>query len=152
MLVQLKRILKGEDATIGELYVNDKYITDTLEDPVRPLPETCPYTSKGKSCQCVEKQYGNTAIPAGTYKLTLSYSPRFKKILPEILEVPHFLGIRIHSLNTSSQTEGCVGVGKWDGKNPNWISNSRVEFNKLFKILEKAYKVREEIYIEIENL
>lgn len=96
---------------------------DTLEDRVRPEGE---------------KVYGKTAIPEGAYEMVLSYSPRFKKILPEILNVPNFTGIRIHSLNKAEESEGCIGVGEWNGKDTNWISNSRKTFNKLFALLEEA--------------
>ena len=77
MELKLNRIFLGSSATIGELYIDKKYIADTLEDRVRPEGE---------------KVYGKTAIPEGTYEVKLTYSPRFKKILPEILNVPNFSG------------------------------------------------------------
>lgn len=152
MELVLNRILKTNDYTIGELSVNGTIICDTLEDRVRPLPETCPNTPKGIGCKCKEKVYGKTAVPAGTYKVKLGYSNRFKRILPQVLSVPHFLGILIHSLNKSSETEGCIGVGEWDGKTEDWISNSRKNFNKLFEMLKKAENDGEDITITINNL
>ena len=83
--------------------------------------------------------------------MVLSYSPRFKKILPEILNVPNFTGIRIHSLNKAEESEGCIGVGEWNGKDTNWISNSRKTFNKLFALLEEANNNKEKITITINN-
>ena len=100
MELLLKRIYKGNKYTIGKLYIDGKWFCDTIEDVVRNLPKDCPYTSKGRNCECKEKVYGETAIPVGTYKVVLSYSNKFKRILPEILNVPHFLGIRIHRGNT----------------------------------------------------
>lgn len=91
MELTLNRILLGNKATIGELTVDNIYVCDTLEDEVRPNGE---------------KIYGETAIPAGTYNVRLSYSPRFKKILPEILNVPNFTGIRIHKGNSSADSRG----------------------------------------------
>lgn len=152
MELRLDRIFRTNNYTIGELYVDGIYQCDTLEDPVRPLPEVCPDTPKGIACKCKEKVYGDTAVPAGTYEVKLSYSNRFKRVMPEILNVPHFLGIRIHSLNTSSETEGCVGVGTWDGVTDNWISNSRAAYDKLFKLLKEANDKKEKITIIINNL
>lgn len=137
MELKLNRIFLGSSATIGELLVNDKHLCDTLEDRVRPEGE---------------KVYGKTAIPEGTYEVKLTHSPRFKKILPEILNVPNFSGIRIHSLNKAEESEGCIGVGEWNGKDTNWISNSRKTFDKLFKLLETANKNKEKITITINNL
>lgn len=137
MELKLNRIFLGSSATIGELLVNDKYLCDTLEDRVRPEGE---------------KVYGKTAIPEGAYEMVLSYSPRFKKILPEILNVPNFSGIRIHSLNKAEESEGCIGVGEWNGKDTNWISNSRIAFNELMSLLQKAANNKEKITITINNL
>lgn len=132
----LNRILLGNESTIGELSIDSKYFSDTLEDRVRP---------KG------EKVYGETAIPEGTYTVVLSYSPKFKKVLPEILNVPNFTGIRIHSGNTSADSNGCILVGEWDESKANWISNSRVTMNKLMSLLRKATNNKEQIKITIKN-
>lgn len=137
MELTLNRIFLGSSATIGELLINDKHLCDTLEDRVRPEGE---------------KVYGKTAIPEGTYEVKLTYSPRFKKILPEILNVPNFSGIRIHSLNKAEESEGCIGVGEWNGKDTNWISNSRIAFNELMSLLQKAANNKEKITITINNL
>jgi hypothetical protein len=96
MKLTLKRNFKGADYTIGKLYIDGHYFCDTLEDTVRP---------NGK------KIASKTAIPAGDYKVIKSYSPRFKKILPEILNVPNFTGVRIHAGNTAKDTDGCVLLG-----------------------------------------
>ena len=137
MELTLNRIFLGSSATIGELLVNDKHLCDTLEDRVRPEGE---------------KVYGKTAISEGTYEVKLTYSPRFKKILPEILNVPNFSGIRIHTGNSSKDTEGCILVGTWDGEKEDWISNSKVAFNKLMSLLQKAADNKEKITITINNL
>lgn len=136
MELTLNRIFLGSSATIGELWVNDTHLCDTLEDRVRPEGE---------------KVYGKTAIPEGTYEMVLSYSPKFKKILPEILNVPNFTGIRIHSLNKAEDSEGCIGVGEWNGKDTNWISNSRIAFNELMSLLQKAADNKEKVAITINN-
>ena len=87
MELKNERKYKGEDYTIGDLYVNNVWFSNTLEDKVRLLNSY------------EDKVYGETAIPIGRYKVILSYSNRFKRILPEILNVDFFKGIRIHEGN-----------------------------------------------------
>ena len=137
MELKLNRIFLGSSATIGELWVNDTHLCDTLEDRVRPEGE---------------KIYGKTAIPEGTYEMVLSYSPRFKKILPEILNVPNFTGIRIHCGNSSADSSGCVLVGTWDGEKEDWVSDSKIAFNKLMSLLEEATNNKEKITITVKSL
>lgn len=112
MMLELRRKEFTEESTIGDLYINGKWICHTLEDPVRK-----------------QKINGITAIPAGTYKGVFTMSYRFKKILPLILDVQNFAGIRIHSGNTAKDTEGCILVGL--EKKPNMIWKSRDAMLKL---------------------
>ena len=137
MKIEVNRIFKASNYTIGELSVNNNYVCDTLEDKVRVVGE---------------KVYAETAIPTGTYTLVLSYSNRFKKVMPEILNVPNFSGIRIHCGNSSKDTEGCLLVGKWDGKTENWISDSKNSYNKLYPLLEEAFNKKENITITIKDI
>ena len=139
MELLLKRIYKVDKYTIGKLYIDGEWFCDTIEDKVRNLPKECPYTSKGINCKCKEKIYSETAIPAGTYKVILSYSNRFKRILPEILNVPHFLGIRIHRGNTEQDSAGCIilGENKIKGK----VINSTPYETKLVKLLENQKNI-----------
>lgn len=137
MELKLNRIFLGSSATIGELLVNDKHLCDTLEDRVRPEGE---------------KVYGKTAILEGTYEVKLTHSPRFKKILPEILNVPNFSGIRIHTGNSSKDTEGCILVGTWDGEKEDWVGNSRIAFDELMSLLEEATNNKEKITITVKSL
>ena len=94
MKVEVKRTFKGTEYTIGHLYIDGQYFCDTLEDTIR-----------------TEKIAGRTAIPAGKYKVKKTYSQRFQKKLPEILNVPGFTGVRIHSGNTAKDTDGCLLLG-----------------------------------------
>lgn len=137
MELKLNRIFLGSSATIGELLVNDKYLCDTLEDRVRPEGE---------------KVYGKTAIPEGKYEIELTHSSRFKKILPEILNVPNFSGIRIHTGNSSKDTEGCIIVGTWDGEKEDWVGNSRIAFDELMSLLEEATNNKEKVTITVKSL
>lgn len=137
MELTLNRIFLGSSATIGELLINDKHLCDTLEDRVRPEGE---------------KVYGKTAIPEGTYEVKLTHSPRFKKILPEILNVPNFSGIRIHTGNSSKDTEGCILVGTWDGEKEDWVGSSKIAFDKLMSLLEEATNNKEKVTITVKSL
>lgn len=132
----LKRRYRGTAYTIGSLYVDNDYFCDTLEDTVRRLPAECTDTANGRDCRCREKVYARTAIPAGNYQITMEYSPRFKRVLPLLHDVPHFRGILIHSGNDEEDTAGCILVGKNDiqGK----LVESRTTSDALNKLLAKA--------------
>ena len=49
-------------------------------------------------------------IPEGKYELKMTYSPRFKKMMPLIGNVPGRSGIRIHGGNKPEHSTGCVLV------------------------------------------
>ena len=106
MNLTLKRLNLTPNYTEGELYVNGVYFCKTLEDTNRDLNKNGQFDNNEK------KVYGETCIPYGKYKVILSYSPKFKRELPEILEVPDFQGIRIHRGNKISDTLGCVLCGE----------------------------------------
>ena len=115
--LEVRRVKKESDYTIGQLFVNGEYFCDTLEDEIRQV-----------------KVMHETAIPAGTYKVTLERSPRFKRILPLLHNVPGFTGILIHSGNTDKHTSGCILVGKSTGST---LINSLATLEKLMSILQK---------------
>lgn len=97
--LRLERFFFGDKYTVGRLYIDGKYFCDTLEDRVRDLDTE-------------EKVYGETAIPAGTYEVRVTWSPKFKRNLPLLMGVPHFTGIRIHRGNYAKDTLGCILVGE----------------------------------------
>lgn len=134
MKLVLNRKFKSASYTIGDLFIDGKFFCNTIEDTVRELPATCPDTARGRSCACKEKVYARTAIPAGTYRITLEYSPKYKRKMPYLRDVPHFLGILIHSGNTETDSAGCIIVGKNTVKGK--VLESRVTFQKLYSLLE----------------
>lgn len=121
--------------TIGELLINGVFECFTLEDKVRDLK------ADGSG-----KVYGKTAIGKGKYEIALTYSDRFKQVMPLLLKVPFFEGIRIHPGNKNEDTHGCLLVGTTKSKD--FISNSKIAYQKLFDKL-KAVSKTEKIFIEI---
>lgn len=109
----------GPGCTLGKLYLNNVFLCHTLEDTDRYLDR--------KGIQA--KIYASTAIGAGKYDVRISMSNRFKKMMPELLNVPGFTGIRIHSGNIAEDTEGCILVGNARGKDR--ILDSRSAFEAL---------------------
>lgn len=139
MKIILNRKFCEENYTIGDLFINGEFFCNTIEDTVRKLPTSCPFIP----CKCKEKIYSQTAIPAGIYRITMEYSPRFKRILPYLHDVPHFSGILIHSGNSEKDSAGCiiVGINKVKGK----VLDSRKTSDALNQILMQE----KEIVIEI---
>lgn len=141
MNITVKRIALRPTYTIGKLYINGKYYCDTLEDAVRDLNQN------GKFDNGEQKIYGQTAIPYGKYRVLWTYSPRFKKYMPEIKDVPEFSGVRIHSGNTAADTLGCILVGQ--NKQVGKVINSRAVVDIIYPIIRKACQT-EKVFITIE--
>lgn len=130
MKLTLKRIALRSTYTIGRLYVDGDYFCDVLEDTVRDL------NKNGKFDNGEKKVYGKTAIPYGTYEIKWTYSPRFKKYTPQLMNVPSFEGIRVHAGNTAEHTEGCLLLG--ENKKVGMVLNSRATINKFYPIIKEA--------------
>ena len=130
MKLTLNRIALRQTYTIGKLYIDGKYFCDTLEDTVRDTNKS------GKFDNGEKKIKGKTAIPYGTYEIKWTYSPRFKKYTPQLMNVPQFEGIRIHAGNSSTDTEGCLLLG--ENKKVGMVLNSRATINKFYPLIKKA--------------
>ncbi len=126
MKLLLKRIHRTESSTIGELYVDGVFECYTLEDIERDV-----------------KIKSETAISKGTYKIIVTMSNRFKRLLPLLMNVPDFQGVRIHAGNTNHDTEGCILVGQTRSKD--FIGKSRKAFDILFNKMQKAKSITIEI-------
>lgn len=129
MKLTLKRIAFKEKYTIGRLYIDGEYFCDTIEDKDRGLNN-----DMGLAEIMVKKRYGETAIPTGHYEVEITYSPKYKRMMPEIKDVKGFSGIRIHSGNTAKDTLGCLIVGK--NTVVGMVTDSRKTYYKLFEILK----------------
>ena len=129
MKIELVRIAFKSTYTIGKLYVDGKYFSDVLEDVDRGLD-----SSMTESEILKKKVKGQTAIPTGHYVINITYSPKYKRMMPLLLDVKGFSGIRIHSGNSSKDTEGCLLVGK--NKKVGMVLESRDTYQRLFKMME----------------
>lgn len=132
LLIQVVRKPSKGGATIGDLYIDGVRDCFTLEDEIRD-----------------EKIPGKTAIPPGKYRVVLTHSPRFKKVLPELLKVPNYVGVRIHSGNKAEDTEGCILVG--EEAQENTITRSKEALLELMAAISMAHEAGEQVFIEIEN-
>jgi len=132
MNLLLQRHPSNDVCTTGDLYLDGRWLCYTLEDVVRE-----------------KKIKGQTAIPAGIYKVTVNWSGRFNRPLPLLLDVPQFSGVRIHAGNTASDTDGCILIGKELGKNA--VYKSREACSDLFERIKVALNMNHEITIEIKN-
>lgn len=139
MRLTLIRIANRPTYCIGKLYIDGVYFCDTIEDTDRGLKDEMTEEEILK-----KKVKGETAIPTGIYPVTITYSPKYKKNMPLISNVKGYSGIRIHSGNTSKDTEGCLIVGK--NKEVGKVLESRKMYNALFKQLVST---KERIIIDI---
>lgn len=142
MELKLERKYRNNNYCIDKLYINGKYFSDVLEDPDRGLTDSMSLEEIKKI-----KVKGNTCIPYGTYNITITYSPRFKKNLPLLNNVKGFDGIRIHSGNKPQDTEGCLlpGFNKVKGQ----VINSKVTTDKLIAQIQQAINKKEKVTITI---
>lgn len=127
-------IESGNDYTISKLFVNEIFQCYIIEDKIR-----------------VEKIKGITAIPRGTYEVIITMSNRFKKLLPLLLNVPNYEGVRIHAGNTSEDTEGCLlpGLNLAYIKNKRAVTDSRNAFEMLYKKIKSALDKGEKVTITL---
>lgn len=146
MKIELKRIARKETYTIGRLSVDSRYVCDTLEDKDRDQ------NRNGRFDGTEKKVYAQTAIPNGTYRVTLENSPKFSpryggRKVPYLHDVPHFEGVLIHTGNTADDSAGCILVGTNSAMGR--VTNSLAAFNKLLPMLEQAVARKEEITITV---
>ena len=154
MELKIKRKAFEKEYTIGDLYIDGKFFSSTIEDCDRGLTQDMPLEEiKAK------KIYGKTAIPTGTYEIDMNtISPKFQARswakpyggkLPRLLNVPGYEGILIHPFNSAAESLGCIGVGN------NSIKGMITDSSRTFMSLMSKYllpaKVRgEKITISIE--
>lgn len=120
----------------GSLFVDEVFECYTLEDTDRHL-ETHPEA----------KVQNLTAIPRGTYKIELRFSPHFNTVTPHVLNVPNYEFVLIHWGNYAKDTDGCVLVGQTKGHD--FIGSSRLAFEALSAKIEHAINSGDSVTLEI---
>lgn len=155
MKILVERRWKKETYTIGKLYIDGVFFSNTLEDKDRGLTSTMSLGDIKKI-----KQKGVTAIPTGTYNVRMDIvSPKYSNKewflkncngsrMPRLINVPGFEGILIHPGNTASDTDGCLLVGKND--TVGMVTKSKDYFLQLYNKMYMAYRKGEKIEITIE--
>ena len=141
MKIKLVRIALKDTYTIGKLYVDGVYVCDTIEDKDRGLDDSMTVSEILK-----RKIKGQTAIPTGHYNIEITYSPKYKRMMPLLLGVKGYSGIRIHSGNKPEDTLGCILVGK--NKVVGQVIDSRNTYNALYKRFQQN---KGEVLIEIKR-
>lgn len=143
MEIRVKRIARKDGYTIGQMSLNNEYFCDTLEDTDRGLKDTMQVNEI-----LAKKRKAVTAIPTGKYDVVLTFSPRFKRVLPLLLNVPGYQYIRVHNGNRPDSTEGCLLVG--ENKAKGQVLNSRATLERLMSVLLECEKKKEKVTITIE--
>ena len=121
-------------STTGKLVVNGDFECYTLEDVSRPYPDKVPK---------------ETCIWPGTYKVVIDFSNRFQKLMPHVLDVKMFEGIRIHAGNYPVDTEGCILLGQT--RSTDFVGSSVKAFNAFFVKLQEATNNGESVTLTIEE-
>lgn len=142
MEITIKRIAKRNGYTIGHLSVNNQYFCDTLEDRDRGLTSAMSRLDIAKI-----KVKSQTSIPTGRYRVIFTYSPKFRRKMPLLLDVPGFDAIRFHYGNTAADSEGCILVG--ENKQKGMVLNSRKTFERLNDTMAKADTRGEALWVTI---
>ncbi len=139
MELKLERKILNDKSTEGNLLIDGKWFCHTIEDKVRAKPN---------QWNSSVKIYGETAIPYGRYQVLVTWSNRFKRMLPLLVNVPDFTGIRIHNGISEASSHGCVIVSYKDDDKSHRLINDKQAMNDLTKIIEKAQK-KQKVYITI---
>lgn len=137
MHIEIIRRYYTEKTTISDLYIDGRLYCQTLEDKTRAPGEA--------------KVWGQTAVPAGSYPCIVSYSPKFSQQMLEALDIPGFSKVRLHFGNKAEDTEGCWLVGKYNPKQPDWVSESRKVYAIVWALIWKSWVHKEPITVTVSD-
>jgi hypothetical protein len=140
MKLTLARDHLNASETLGSLLIDGEFDSWTLEDTVREVPGKPVLDWKIRGC---------TAIPTGHYRVIIDFSQRFQKMMPHVLDVPGFEGIRIHPGNSAVNTEGCILVARYRG--PHSIWNSKIAYDALFAKIETRIDLGVDVTLDVVN-
>jgi hypothetical protein len=127
--------------TPGVVFVNDRFTCFSMEDPIREV--------KGKPVDHW-KVPGVTAIPAGRYRISITHSPKFHRLMPEVMGVPGFTKVRIHPGNTHGDADGCLmfGTSRVNGFTPR---SSREICDEMQDQMEAYLGIGQQVWLQVEN-
>lgn len=148
MDIILERKVHNPDSTEGNLWIKPfggewKWFCHVIEDVVRAKPG---------EWKKELKVYAKTAIPYGRYRVKVTWSPKFKRQLTQIIAVPDFEGIRIHNGTSEKSSAGCPIISYKNDDGPDGIRNRIINdpdaMNDLVNMIE-AVQDKEQVHIEI---
>lgn len=137
MIIDLVRDTLTGKATFGKLFVDGKYLGETLEDVDRFLE------IEGEGA----KVDGQTAIPRGRYRLSVTFSQRFQKPMPCLHDVPYFDGVRIHGGNTEADTHGCPLLG--NVRTAAGVANCAGINDRLINLVAAAISCGDDVWLTV---
>lgn len=151
MKLDVVRTQFGKDATNGMLFIDGVFECFTLEDEYRDV-----------------KVMHETCIPEGEYEIKLRaeggfhsrylkrYGADWHKGMLWLQDVPNFTWILIHTLNDSTQTSGCLGVGSaqqdLDLDAKGLITQSRDAYMRLYPKVRDALLAGEKVTIKYSKI
>lgn len=142
MKILIERKYKKEAYTIGRLYLEGKFICHTMEPRDRGL------TQKMSTSEILYKKvWGQTAIPAGTYRVKMAPSIKFKARRPFLIDVKGFTGVMIHEGNYPKNTQGCILVGR--NTKVGMVLDSRLCLGEITEAVVKAEERNEPVVITV---
>jgi len=146
--ILLVRRWRGTNSTVSTVSVDGKAHQFILEDRDRGLKASMDLADIIR-----QKVYGKTAIPAGRYQVVITHSARFKRLLPLLIGVPGYEGIRIHPGNRHVNTDGCLLPGKvYFQENDDFVvGSSRTASEDLQLKIASAIQRGEKVWIEIKT-
>lgn len=155
MEIKVTRHSLRDTYTVGRMEIDGQRFCDTLEDVSRKVESSMPFVSTGNSVgywmakdgHRIDKVYGKTAIPTGTYKVSVAYWSKFKVNVPYVHDVPGFKGILIHNGSTAANTEGCVLVGENYAKGQ--LRNGKKYMVELTQRVQAAIKAGKKVRLTI---
>jgi hypothetical protein len=133
MEIEVKIFKKAKGYRAGKMYINGMYLCFTIEDEDRGLTKTMPLEEIK-----TKKQYGITGIPLGKYQVAMTFSNRFQVYMPQIMDVPGWEGVRIHTANKATELDSSDG----------FMGNSKTAYTELIKQI-KAVEKKEKIWLTI---
>lgn len=144
MKIDLVRTLFTNKSTIGDFIINDSWYAFSLEDKDRQWQADGSILPWKPSLKIPKE----TAIPYGQYEVIINFSNKFQRDMPLLLNVPDYIGIRIHNGSYADHTDGCPLIGF--NREADMIYNSKSAFNSFMPILRAALK-KEKVWIRISN-